>query len=143
MRILNILYLRRYGTTAYIYIKGPEHIQLRKLAPRAKKRRLVSYKGNNSYIYCVQILTKNKIIQLRNIIFNKALDLPIAILENKFTIQEPEPELLLKPQALTTIIVTIVTYPTIKALEEKEYRIEELEGLHTPNLVLGELGLKG
>ena len=48
--------------TAYIYIKGPEHIQLRKLVPCAKKGRLVSYKGNNSYIYYVWIPTKNKII---------------------------------------------------------------------------------
>jgi len=45
--------MRRYGTTTYIYIKGPEDIQLRKLAPRAKKGRLVSYKVNNSYIYCI------------------------------------------------------------------------------------------
>ena len=44
---------------------------------------------------------------------------------------------------MTTTVVTIVTYPTIKALEEKEYRTEELEGLYTPNLVLGELGLRG
>ena len=44
---------------------------------------------------------------------------------------------------MTTTIVTIVTYPTIKALKEKEYRIGELEGLYTPNLVLEELGLRG
>ena len=44
---------------------------------------------------------------------------------------------------MTTTIVTIVTYPAVKALEEKEYRIGELEGLCTPNLVLGELGLRG
>jgi hypothetical protein len=62
MRILNILYLRRYSTTAYIYIKGPENIQLRKLAPRAKKGRLVSYKGNNGSIYCVWIPTENKVV---------------------------------------------------------------------------------
>jgi len=53
MRILNILYLRRHGITAYIHIKGLGYIQLRKLAPRAKKGRLVGYKGNNSYIYYV------------------------------------------------------------------------------------------
>jgi hypothetical protein len=53
MRIPNISYIRRYSTTAYIYIKGLENIQLRKLAPRAKKGYLVSYKGNNSYIYRV------------------------------------------------------------------------------------------
>jgi hypothetical protein len=44
---------------------------------------------------------------------------------------------------LTTTIVTIVTYPAIKALEEKEHRTGELEGLRTPNLVLGELDLRG
>jgi hypothetical protein len=44
---------------------------------------------------------------------------------------------------LTTTIVTIVTYPTIKVLEEKEHYIRELEGLYTPNSVLGELGLRG
>ena len=43
---------------------------------------------------------------------------------------------------MTTTIVTIVIYPTIKALEEKEHRIEELEGLYIPNSVLGELGLR-
>ena len=53
MRIPNILYLQRYSTTAYIYIKGLESIQLKKLAPQAKKGRLVGYKDNNSYIYCV------------------------------------------------------------------------------------------
>jgi len=40
-------------------------------------------------------------------------------------------------------MVIIVTYPTAKALEEKEYYIGNLEGLYTPNLVLGELGLRG
>ena len=53
MRIPNILHMRRYGTTTYVHIKGLESIQLRKLAPRAKKGRLVSYKGNNGYIYRV------------------------------------------------------------------------------------------
>jgi len=53
MYIPNILYMRRYSTTTYIYIKGLESIQLRKLALRAKKGRLVGYKGNNSYIYRV------------------------------------------------------------------------------------------
>ena len=62
MRIPNILYIRRYGTTAYVYIKGLKNIQLRKLALRAKKGHLVGYKGNNSYIYCVWIPTKNKVI---------------------------------------------------------------------------------
>jgi len=62
MRIPNISYLQHYGTTAYVHIKGPESIQLRKLALQAKKGHLVSYKGNNSYIYCVWILAKNKII---------------------------------------------------------------------------------
>ena len=62
MRILNISYIRRHGTTTYIYIKGLESIQLRKLAPRAKKGRLVGYKGNNGYIYRVWIPTKNKVI---------------------------------------------------------------------------------
>ena len=51
MRILNILYMRCYGTTAYVHIKGLESIQLRKLAPRAKKGCLVGYKGNNGHIY--------------------------------------------------------------------------------------------
>ena len=51
MRILNISYIRRHSTTTYDYIKGLKSIQLRKLAPRAKKGRLVSYKGNNSYKY--------------------------------------------------------------------------------------------
>ena len=53
MRILNISYIRRHGTTTYVYIKGLESIQLRKLASRTKKGRLVGYKGNNGYIYCV------------------------------------------------------------------------------------------
>ena len=44
---------------------------------------------------------------------------------------------------MTTTVVTIVTYPTIKVLEEKEYCIGELKGLYTPNSVLGELGLRG
>ena len=93
MRILNILYIRRYGTTTYIYIKGLESIQLRKLAPRAKKGRLVGYKGNNSYIYCVQMLTKNKVIRSRDVIFNKAPNLLIATLEDKLTVWELELEL--------------------------------------------------
>ena len=54
--------MRRYSTIAYVYIKGPENIQLRKLALRAKKGRLVGYKGNNSYIYYIQIPTKNKVV---------------------------------------------------------------------------------
>ena len=62
MYIPNISYIRRYGTTAYVYIKGPESIQLRKLALYTKKGRLVSYKGNNGYIYCVWIPTKNKVV---------------------------------------------------------------------------------
>ena len=40
------------------------------------------------------------------------------------------------------MVVTIITYPTIKLLEEKEY-YKELEGPYTPNLVLEELGLEG
>jgi len=75
--------------------------------------------------------------------FNKAPDLPIATLENKLTVWEPEPELPLEPQGATTTIVTTVTYPSAKALEEKEHRMGELEGLRTPNSVLGELGLRG
>ena len=93
MRILNVSYMRRYGTTAYVHIKGLESVQLRKLALRAKKGRLVSYEDNNGYIYRVQIPTENKIVRLRDEIFNKALDLPIAILEDKLTIQELELEL--------------------------------------------------
>ena len=76
-------------------------------------------------------------------IFNKALNLLIATLENKFTVWELEPKLLPELQVLTTIVVIIVTYFTIKALEEKKYRMGELEGLYTPNLILKELGLKG
>jgi hypothetical protein len=56
---------------------------------------------------------------------------------------ELELELLPELQGLTTTIVTIVTYPTAKVLEEKEHRTGELEGLRTPNLVLGELDLRG
>jgi len=54
--------------------------------PRAKKGRLVGYKGNNSYIYRVWIPTKNKIVQSRDITFNKAPDLLITTLKNKLTI---------------------------------------------------------
>ena len=86
MRIPNISYIRRYGTTAYMHIKGLGSVQLRKLAPRAKKGRLVSYEGNNGHIYRVWIPTKNKIIRLRDVTFNKAPDLPIAILEDKLTV---------------------------------------------------------
>ena len=53
MRIPNILYIQYYGTTTYVYIKGLESIKLRKLVLYTKKGRLVSYKGNNSYIYYV------------------------------------------------------------------------------------------
>jgi hypothetical protein len=76
------------------------------------------------------------------VIFNKALDLLIATLEDKLTIWELELELPPEPQGSTTTVVTIVTYPAAKALEEKEHRIGELEGLRTPNLVLGELDLR-
>ena len=76
-------------------------------------------------------------------IFNKALDLLIATLKNKLTIWELKLELLLEPQGLTTTIVTIVTYPTVKVLEEKKHRIGKLEEPYTSNLVLRELGLKG
>jgi hypothetical protein len=93
MRIPNISYMRRHGTTAYVHIKGPENIQLRKLAPRAKKGRLVGYKGNNGHIYRVWIPTENKVVWSRDVIFNKALDLPIATLEDKLTIWELELEL--------------------------------------------------
>ena len=79
---------------------------------------------------------------MRDIIFNKALDLLIAILEDKLTIWELEPELPPELQGLTTTVVTIVTYPAVKALKEKEHRTGELEGLYTPNSVLGELGLR-
>ena len=44
---------------------------------------------------------------------------------------------------MTITILTTVTYPTIKVLEEKEHRIGELKGPYTSNLVLGELGLRG
>jgi hypothetical protein len=77
------------------------------------------------------------------VIFNKALDLLIATLEDKLTIWELELELPPKPQGSTTTVVTIVTYPTIKVLEEKEHCIGELKGLRTPNLILGELDLRG
>ena len=40
------------------------------------------------------------------------------------------------------MVVTIVTYPTAKPLEEKEHHKEELEGPYTPDSGLGELGLK-
>ena len=40
------------------------------------------------------------------------------------------------------MVVTIITYPIIKPLEEKEH-YKELEGPYTSNLVLGELGLGG
>ena len=142
MRILNILYLRRYGITAYVHIKGLESIQLRKLAPRAKKGRLVGYKGNNGYIYRVWILAKNKVIWLRDVTFNEALDLLIAIFKDKLTIRELEPELPPETQGLTTTVVTIITYFMVKALEEKEYR-KELEGPYISNLILGKLGLGG
>ena len=106
--------------------------------PRAKKGRLVGYEGNNGHIYCVWILTENKIVRSRDVTFNEALDLPITTLEDELTVWELEPELLPEPQGLTTTIVTIITYPTIKALKEKEHHIGELEGLYTPNSVLGE-----
>ena len=53
---------------------------------RAKKGHLVGYKGNNGYIYYVWILTKNKVIWSRDITFNEAFNLLIAILEDKLTI---------------------------------------------------------
>jgi hypothetical protein len=56
---------------------------------------------------------------------------------------ELELELLPEPQGSTTTVVTIVTYPTAKALEEKEHRMGELGGLCTPDSILGELGLRG
>ena len=59
---------------------------MRKLASRAKKGRLVGYKGNNGYIYYVWIPTKNKVIRLRDITFNKAPNLLITTLEDKLTI---------------------------------------------------------
>jgi hypothetical protein len=40
-------------------------------------------------------------------------------------------------------VITTVTYPTAKPLEEKEYYKKELEGLYTPNSVLGEQDLRG
>ena len=57
--------------------------------------------------------------------------------------QELELELPPELQGLTTIIITTVTYPTAKPLEEKEHYKKELEGLYTPNLVLGEQDLRG
>jgi len=143
MRILNISYLRHHGTTAYVHIKGPESVQSRKLAPRAKKGCLVGYEGNNGHIYRVWIPAENKIVQLRDVIFNKALYLPIATLEDKLTVWELKPELPPEPQGLTTTVVTTVTYPAAKALEEKEYHIGEPEGPYTPNSVLRELGPRG
>ena len=53
MRIPNILYMRSYSITAYVYIKGLESIKSKKLVLRTKKGRLVSYKGNNNHIYCI------------------------------------------------------------------------------------------
>ena len=75
-------------------------------------------------------------------IFNKALDLLIATLENKLIVWELELKLPPKPQSLTTTIVTIIIYFIIKALKEKEHHTGELEGLYTPDLILKELGLK-
>jgi len=75
--------------------------------------------------------------------FNKALDLLIAMLKDKLTVWELELELPPEPQGPTTTVVTIVTYPTTKAPEEKEHHIGEPEGPYTPDLVLRELGLKG
>ena len=74
--------------------------------------------------------------------FNEAPDLPIATLEDELTVWEPEPELLPEPQDSTTVVTTI-TYPTAKALEEKEHHKEEPKGLYTPDLVLGEQGPRG
>ena len=76
-------------------------------------------------------------------IFNKAFNLLITILEDKLMAWELELELPPELQGLTTTVVFIVTHPAAKALEEKEHRIGELEGLYTPNLVLGELGPRG
>ena len=143
MRIPNILYMRCHGTTAYVHIKGPESIKSKKLAPRAKKGRLVGYEGNNGHIYRVWIPTENKIVQSRDMTFNEAPDLPIATLEDELTVWEPEPELPPEPQGSTTTVVTTITYPTAKAPEEKEHHEEEPEGLYTPDSVLGEQGPRG
>jgi len=143
MCIPNILYMQYYSMTAYVHIKGPVSIQLKKLAQCAKKGCLVGYKGNNEHIYCVWIPTENKIVQLHNMTFNKAPDLLIAILEDELTVWELEPEWLLEPQSLTTTVVTIVTYFAAKALEEKEHCMGELEGLCTPDSVLKELSPRG
>ena len=43
--------MRYYGTTTYIYIKGLESIKSKKLVLRAKKGRLVSYKGNREGLH--------------------------------------------------------------------------------------------
>ena len=53
-------------------------------------------------------------------------------------VQKLELKLLLEPQGSTTTVITIITYPSAKVLEEKEYYKEELERLYAPNLVLGE-----
>ena len=76
-------------------------------------------------------------------IFNKALNLLIATLENKLTVQELELKLPPEPQVLITTIVIIVFYLIIKALEEKEHRMGELEGFYIPNLVLKKLSPRG
>jgi hypothetical protein len=53
--------------------------------------------------------------------FNKASDLLITTLEDELTVWKLKLKLLLELQGLTTTVVTIVTYPTAKPLEEKEY----------------------
>ena len=74
--------------------------------------------------------------------FNKALNPLIAALKDELIIQKLKLELLLKPQGLTITISTIITYPTVKVLEKKEYYKEELKGLYTPDLILKELGVR-
>ena len=84
--------MQHYGITAYIHIKGLESIQLKKLAQCVKKGCLVGYKGNNRHIYYIQIPTENKIVQLCDVTFNEAPDLPITTLEDELIVWEPEPE---------------------------------------------------
>ena len=55
-----------------------------------------------------------------DVIFNKAPDLLIVTLEDELTVWEPELELPPEPQDLTTTVITTVTYPAAKALEQKE-----------------------
>lgn len=83
-RIPNVSYIVIYGCLAYVYIYSLLALgRTNKLSKRTKIRYLVSYDSIN--IYRVQDLSKDRVLRVKDVLFNKTTFYNLSILTTRFT----------------------------------------------------------